>query len=178
MKITPIEISNKRFQKKILGYDDAYVDQFLKELGQQFEQVLIEKNALKEALREKELKLAEYKDREQTLQNTIQTASLMAERMREDSEREAKLITQDAEQRAQMMVRDAKENLKKMYQEIADLKRIRMQFESGFKALINAHLSLIEDSQKIFETQENHILKRHDFALARATLADLNQENL
>ena len=154
MKLTPIEIYQKQFSKKMRGYDDKEVEAFLSELAQQMEQLILEKNALKESLREKELRLAEFKEREYTLQSTIQTASVMSEKMREDAEREAKLIIQDANQRAETIVRDAKDSLRKMYAEISDIKRIRMQFESGFKALINAHLNLIDEGHKVFTAFE------------------------
>lgn len=150
MKLTPIEVYQKTFNKKMRGYDEKEVDAYLSEIAATFEQLLNEKNSLKDSLREKDLRLAEYKEREQTLQSTIQTASHMAEKMREDAGREAKLIVQDAQQKAEAIVRDAKESLRKMYTEISDIKRIRMQFESGFKALINAHLNLIEEGHKVF----------------------------
>jgi cell division initiation protein len=156
MKITPMEIHQKRFTKKMMGYDTKEVENFLSEIATNLEQIISERNSLREAIREKELQLAEYKEREQTLQNTIQTAAVMAEKMREDALREAKLILNDANQKAEVIVRDAKENLRKMYTEIADLKRIRMQFESSFKALMNAHLSLIDEGSKVFQTYDSN----------------------
>jgi len=162
MKITPMEIHQKRFTKKMMGYDPKEVENFLNEIATNYEQMIAERNSLREAIREKELRLAEHKEREQALQNTIQTAAVMAEKMREDAVREAKLILNDANQKAETIVMDAKESLRKMYAEIADLKRIRMQFESSFKALMNAHLSLIEEGSKVFQTydknQANNVL--------------------
>lgn len=158
MKQTPIEIYQKTFNKKMRGYDEKEVETYLNEVAATLEQLLNEKNALKESLREKDLRLAEYKERELTLQSTIQTASQMAEKMREDAGREAKLILQDAQQRADAIVRDAKENLRKMYTEISDIKRIRLQFESGFKALINAHLNLIDEGHKVFTAFDDKTL--------------------
>jgi cell division initiation protein len=46
------------------------------------------------------------------------------------------------------LTRDARDSLKKMYQEISDLKRTRMQFEANLKALAQAHLSLLEQGEK------------------------------
>ena len=129
----------------------------MSELATHLESMIAERISLREALREKEMRLLEYKEREQTLQNAIQTASLMAEKMREDAQREAKLIIQDANQKGEMIIRDAKENLRKMYSEISNIKRIRMQFESSFKALMNAHLNLLEEGNKVFENYENKL---------------------
>ena len=72
----------------------------------------------------------------------------MADRMRQDGEREAKLIISDAQQKAEIIMRDSRDSLKKMYSEITDLKRVRMQFEANLKALAQAHLALIEQGDK------------------------------
>jgi cystathionine beta-lyase family protein involved in aluminum resistance len=47
-----------------------------------------------------------------------------------------------------MIMRDSRDSLKKMYQEITDLKRVRMQFEANLKALAQAHLAIVEQGDK------------------------------
>lgn len=157
MKITPMEIHQKRFTKKMLGYHEKEVETFLAEVATHIETLIAERNSLRDAVRERDLRLAEHKEREQALQNTIQTAAVMAEKMREDAHRESKLILNDANQKAEAIVRDAKDNLRKMYAEIADIKRIRMQFESSFKALVSAHLNLVDEGSKIFQTYDTNV---------------------
>ncbi|MBC7371556.1 MAG: DivIVA domain-containing protein [Bdellovibrionaceae bacterium] len=148
MKITPIDIIHKSFSKKMMGVDSAEVMEFLAQIASQMELLLQERNSMREAMREKELSLMEYKDRDQVLKNTITTASQMTERLRQDADREAKLIIADANQKAEIIMRDSRDSLKKMYQEITDLKRARMQFEANLKALVQAHLSLVEQGEK------------------------------
>lgn len=72
----------------------------------------------------------------------------MVDRFRSDAEREAKLIIADAQNKAEMITRDSRDSLKKIYQEMAEMKRIRMQFEANLKALAQAHLSLVEQGEK------------------------------
>lgn len=148
MKITPIDIAHKSFGKKVMGLDAEEVTGFLQQIAATMENLIQERNNLKEALREKELALAEYKQRDHVLKETITTATQMADRMRTDAEREAKLILADAQQRGEIITRDAKDSLKKLYQELTDLKRARMQFEANLKALAQAHLTLIEQGEK------------------------------
>lgn len=148
MKITPIDIAHKSFGKKMMGLDADEVNDFLQQIAGQMESLIQERNALKEGLREKELSLMEYKDRDQVLKETIQTATQMADRLRQDAEREAKLIIVDAQQKAEIITRDSRDSLKKMYQEVTELKRARMQFEANLKALAQAHLSLLEQGEK------------------------------
>jgi cell division initiation protein len=144
----------------MMGLDADEVTDFLQQIAAQMENLIHEKNALKEALREKELSLLEYKERDQVLKTTIATANQMAERLRQDAEREAKLIVADAQQKAEIITRDSRDSLKKMYQEVTELKRMRMQFEANLKALAQAHLSLLDQGEKYMPQMQlpNHNL--------------------
>ncbi|MNJ92794.1 Septum site-determining protein DivIVA [compost metagenome] len=148
MKITPIDIAHRSFAKKMMGLDAEEVMDFLQQIAGQMESLIQEKNSMKEALREKELSLLEYKERDQVLKETINTATQMAERLRQDAEREAKLIIADAQQKSEIITRDSRDSMKKMYQEVNELKRMRMQFEANLKALAQAHLALLEQGEK------------------------------
>lgn len=148
MKITPIDIAHKSFTKKMFGLEETAVLDFLQDVASQMEELIHERNSLKEAVREKEISLNDYKERDGVLKTTIATASQMSERLRTDAEREAKLIINDAQQKAEAIVRDARESLRGIYQEVSDLKRIRMQFEGNLKALAQAHLTLVDQGEK------------------------------
>ncbi|MFP5518540.1 MAG: DivIVA domain-containing protein [Bdellovibrionia bacterium] len=148
MKITPIDIAHKSFGRKAFGLNQDEVYEYLQAISQAMESLIHERNALKETLREKELSLLEYKERDQVLKNTISTATQMADRLRQDAEREAKLIIADAQQKAEIITRDSRDSLKKTYQEIGDLKKARMQFEVNLKALAQAHIALLEQGEK------------------------------
>ncbi len=126
-----------------MGYDPDEVANFLVEVAQELESVIHERNKVKEALREKELQILEYKDRDRILKDTITTAQRMSEKMKSESDREAQIILQDAHHKAEMIVRDARDSLKNVYRDINDLKRIKLQFEANFKAMIQTHLDLI-----------------------------------
>jgi cell division initiation protein len=149
MRITPIDITHKSFNKKFLGFSAEEVLEFLGQVAQNMEELIHERNSLREALREKELALLEYKEKDQLLKSTLATASQMSDKMRVDAEREAKLIIAEANQRVELMTRDGRDSLKKIYNDIADLKKTRMQFEAQLKAVAVAHLSLLEQGDKI-----------------------------
>ncbi len=148
MKITPVDIAHKNFGKKMLGLDEAEVNDFLQQIAATMEALIHERNSLKELVREKELQLNDHKDRDSVLRSTITTAGQMADRLRVDAEREAKLIIADAQQKAEIITRDSRDSLKKSYQDLSDLKRARMQFEANLKALAQAHLTLLDQGEK------------------------------
>lgn len=149
MKIAPIDIAHKTFSRKMMGLDPQEVTDFLRLVADELEGVIRERNSLKETLRERELTIAEYRERDDLLKSTITTAARMAEKIQSDADREAKLILHDANQKAEMIVRDARDSLKKIYQEITELKRIRMQFENNLRALMQSHLTMLDQGNKV-----------------------------
>lgn len=152
MKIAPIDIAHKDFSRKMMGFDPAEVIEFLTHIAQEMEELIREKNGLKEVLREKELVLMELKEQDQLLKKTLETAAQMAERIRSDADREAKLIINDANYKAEIITRDARDSIKRNYQEINDLKKARIQFESHLRALAQAHLALLDEGAKYIPT--------------------------
>lgn len=148
MKITPIDIAHKNFNKKMFGLDESEVTEFLQQVATAMENLIHERNALKEQVRERDMQLNDHKERDHVLKSTISTAGQMVDRLRTDAEREAKLIIADAQQKAEMITRDSRDSLKKAYQDIADLKRMRLQFEANLKALAQAHLTIVEQGEK------------------------------
>ena len=148
MKYYPAEIQTKTFDRKMMGYDPDQVENFLNIVAAQIEALMNERNTLKELIKDKELDLLNYKDRDQLLQQTMTQATAVTEKMKSDTERECKLIVNDAHQKSEVITRDAKDSLRKIYSEIADLKKSRMQFEANLKAMAQAHLSLLEQADQ------------------------------
>lgn len=146
MKIAPIDIAHKTFARKVMGLDPDEVMDFLRDIADQMEEVIRERNSLKEMSRQKDLQVMEYKERDEALKATIQTATKMSDQIRVDAEREAKLIINDAHHKAELILRDSRDSLKKIYQEIADIKRLRMQFEVNLRSLCHAHIAMVDQS--------------------------------
>lgn len=147
MKYFPKEIAAKIFDRKMMGFDPEQVEDYLVAIAAQMEAMLQENTYLKSTLKDKELDLIHYKDKEQLLQQTMTQATQTTEKMRQDADRDAKLIVQDAHQKAELIVKDAKDSLRKMYQEISELKKSKMQFEANLKAMAQAHLSLLDQGE-------------------------------
>lgn len=147
MKYSPKEIAVKTFDRKMMGYDPDQVENFLVTVAAQLENALNENHLLKEALRSKELEILGYKDRDQLLQQTMTQTTQVTEKMKNDAERDCKLIIQEAHEKASLITQDAKDSLKKIYSEIAELKKNKMQFQANLKAMAQAHLALIDQGE-------------------------------
>ena len=147
MKHYPAEIANKTFDRIMMGFDPDQVKDYLTVVAAQLEALIIEKKTLSDELRDKNLQLLEHKDHEQVLKSAITQTTEITAKMRDETERECQLVLNDAHQKAEIIIQDAKNNLRKIYQEVSDLKKSKMQFEANLKAMVQAHLSLLEQTE-------------------------------
>jgi cell division initiation protein len=184
MRIAPIDIAHKTFHRKMMGFDPDEVMDFLRLVAEELESMTKERNSLKEALRDKELQIGEYRERDELLKSTITTATRMSEKMQVDAEREAKLIINDANQKAEMIIRESRDSLKRIYSDISELKKVRMQFENNLKALVHSHMTMLDQAQKIMpnpviEPKISSEIREMDEATAlKAKITEAIQKNL
>ena len=181
MKIAPIDIAHKTFARKMMGYDPDEVTEFLRSIADEMEAVIRSRNELREALREKELAILEYKERDDLLKNTITTATKMSDKIQNDAERESRLIINDAKQKAEMIIRDSRDSLRKIFTDINELKKVRMQFENNVRAVVQSHLSMLDQGHKVmpnpdyqaegleFKEEDQAITENVQRAVAKAT---------
>ncbi len=171
MKIAPIDIAHKNFTRRMMGVDPIEVTDFLRQIAEEMEALIRDRNILRESVREKELAILEYRERDELLKNTITTATKMSDRIQQDAERESRLILNDAKQQAEMIVRDARDSLKKMFQEIAELKKIRMQYENNLRALVQSHIAMMDQGHKIMPDPDLGIVQASATAAAASVPA-------
>jgi len=144
MKITPLDIRQKRFESALRGYDKREVEAFLELVAAEFEEVVKENIALKEEQKRTQAKLEAHQERERTLQETMVTAQRISEDMKTAAKKEAEIVLADAEQQAEKIVQSAHQKLVQVVEDINELKRQRVQFESQVRSVIEAHAKLLE----------------------------------
>jgi cell division initiation protein len=154
MKVAPIDIAHKSFNRKMMGLDPQEVTDFLRQISDEMESLIRDRNNLREQMREKDLQIIEFRERDELLKSTITTATRMSEKLQADAEREARLIISDAKQQGEMIIRDARDSLKKIFSEITELKKIRMQYENNLRALVQSHLTMMDQGQKVMPDPE------------------------
>jgi cell division initiation protein len=144
MNITPLDITQKQFRKAFRGCDREEVEAFLSLVAVEFEALVKEVNALREAGQHKDDELAEHRSRERALQETLVTAQKASEEIRDAARKEAEITIADAELQAEKIVQGAHARFLRIVDDINELKRQRVQFESSLRMLVDSHLKLIE----------------------------------
>jgi cell division initiation protein len=144
MNITPLDITQKQFKKALRGFDPEEVDGFLALVAAEFEALVKEVMALREDNQRKAEEIADHKGRERALQETLVTAQRASEEIRDAARKEAEITIADAELQAEKIVQGAHSRFLRIVDDINELKRQRVQFEAGLRALVDSHLKLIE----------------------------------
>jgi cell division initiation protein len=172
MKLTPLEVKQKKFRTVFRGAEVQEVEEFLQIAAEDMEDLVRENNDLKERLHRAEERLEEYKGREQSLKETLLTAQKMAEDVKSIAEREAKNILSNAELEGERVVQQAMNRRERMITEIHDLKRQKVQFESSLRSAIDVHLQMLdalkEHEQARPEDENLTYLKRRSAELQQA----------
>jgi cell division initiation protein len=144
MKISPMDIQQQQFKGKMFGGLDAEdVDIFLQSVAGEMEELIRENGELKERLNRNATAIAEMEARESQLRETMLAAQRITEEMKANAQKEAHLVVSEAELKGERIVADAERRLIDLHNQIQELRRDKVQFESGFKGLLDTYYKLL-----------------------------------
>lgn len=144
MKMTPLDIRQKRFEVQMRGYSKKEVEAFLELTAGEFEEVVRENISLKEELKRVQARLEQHLEREKALQETMVTAQRISEDVKAQAKKEAEVVIAEAELQADKIVAGANNRLIDLVRELTELKRQKVQFESHLESLIESHRKLLD----------------------------------
>lgn len=165
MKITPLDLQQYAFRKKPWnGLDPDDVKGFLELVRVEMEELLRENHALKDELKRTVQRLAEFKEREQTLKDTLLTAQRLCDDLKSQAGKEADTIIAGAEVKAQEIVQQASQRAAKLQGEIRELRRQKVQFEENLKSQLLSHMKMLgldeEKQSDLFEEKIAFLAKK------------------
>jgi len=144
MNISPLDIQQQQFKGKMLGgLDPTDVDAFLQMVAAEMETLIRENGELKEQARKVSLQIEEFSQREVTLRDTILAAQKITEEMKSNAQKEATLLISEAELKGERIVADAENRLLQLKNQIHEVKRQKLQFESNLKSALESHLKML-----------------------------------
>jgi cell division initiation protein len=162
MKVTPLDLRQAQLRVTMRGYDRNEVDALLNEVADDYEQALREADRLHQELLRLEAIVAEHREHERNLRNTLLTAQRLADEIREHAEQEGRRILDEAESRAEMVFQQTQGRIEEVQREIDGLKLKRRDVETTLQATIatlrNALEFVREQEQK--EREDKILLHR------------------
>jgi len=144
MKISPMDIQQQQFKGKMFGgLDSEDVDSFLQSVAGEMEELIRVNGELKEQLNRNASAIAEMEGREAQLRETLLAAQRITEEMKLNAQKEAHLVVSEAELKGERIVADAEKKLIELNNQVQELRREKVQFESGFKGLLDTYYKLL-----------------------------------
>lgn len=142
--ITPMDIHNKTFSKKLRGYADDEVNSFLDEVASDYERIYREHREMEEQMDTLKAKLANYEKMETTMSSTLVMAQETAENVKTTAKKEAEVIVREAQNRAARIVSDAEVARRKMNADVVKTEGDMNLYIEKLLANFNSALSLIQ----------------------------------
>ena len=135
MRYTPVELRHVRISRGFFGYRRDETNRMLEDVADSFEEVWSERGELVDKLEETEKQLADFKEREVLLANTLISAEKAATDAKELARREAELILSEAHQEARSITRTALAQREHLF---AEARRV--------ETLLRSALGIVEES--------------------------------
>lgn len=107
--ITPMDIHNKTFSKGLRGYSEEEVNDFLRQIVTDYEQIYREHREMEEEMDQMKLKLSNYERISDTMTATLQLAKDTAENVKKNAKRNAEILISNAKMEGDRQVKDAED---------------------------------------------------------------------
>jgi cell division initiation protein len=153
--ISKIDLLNRKFSKKMWGYAPDEVDQVMQEVAEMLGAVAEERKSLLKKVKRVEFSMEEFRQRDETLRDTLMSTQKMVEDIKVGAQREAQLILDEARSKAESMVQQGHTRLAQLYEDIENLKRQRSQFEIQLRGLIETHMRMLSSDDPAESRLEN-----------------------
>ncbi len=148
MAMTPVELRNVKFEKKLRGYNPMEVENVLNEIAGELERLIDANNALQRQILSQEERLKQFQNLEKSIKETLLTAQQAAEEKRKAADRSTEIQIREAETVCVEMKQKALSEVETMKFELASLKMQKVRFVAELRSLIDTHRKLLEEKSQ------------------------------
>lgn len=136
MHITPLDLRQQHFRTAMRGFDKTEVTALLIEAADDYEAALQEAAHHRQDVARLEGQVAEHREHERNLRNTLLTAQRLADEIGANAQTHAATIIKDAEARASLVLDKALSRMEDVQREIDGLRLKRREAETAVESLI------------------------------------------
>lgn len=151
MKVTPLEIRQKQFEKKTFGgLDKDEVQAYLNSLSLAWEKMIEEQTALRARMENAEREAEKLREMEAALYKTVKSAEETSQKTVEHSAQQAQLIVQEARLKAETLIQEARWKAGKAMEQAEDFTRKSYNEMVGQVKVLEVELRHIENLKDTF----------------------------
>lgn len=143
--LAPHELKNKQFQKTFKGYNPQEVDEYLEFLLEKYTEAYRENNELERKLRIVVTNLDEIKDEEESIRNTLISAQKMAEKIINDANDRADVITGAIKDRCDGVIAEFRQQLQAEKEKAWVMRTRIIDFKKELYELYGKHINELKD---------------------------------
>ncbi|MCZ7609170.1 MAG: DivIVA domain-containing protein [Ignavibacterium sp.] len=144
MKISPLEIRQQEFTKKMRGFDPDEVQSFLESLADEVQRLSEENDTLKSEVENLTEQINEYKKIEKNLQDTLLKAQENSTKSFEAAKKQTNLMLKEAELKAAQIIEKARESTNDIRNAVVNLREEKDLIIAKLKAIVNSQANLLE----------------------------------
>jgi cell division initiation protein len=136
MRITPLEIRQKAFERVLRGYDKDEVNAYLQSLSQEWERMQDDIKEIRIKYEATEREVSKLREVESSLYKTLKTAEDTGANVIDQANKTAELILREAQMKADAMVNESRSKAKNAMEEAEYLsKQLLAEMEERLKSL-------------------------------------------
>lgn len=142
--LTPLDIETKTFKASFGKYKREEIDNFLKQVADDYKELYMERIALKDKVMALTEAVSRYKSMEEVLQSSIVVAQSTGEEVKRTASDKAKNIIEDAEIKANAIIVDAQQKVSRIDMEMSNMKIQLSNYRKQMEQILKNALDIVE----------------------------------
>ncbi|MFA0962792.1 DivIVA domain-containing protein [Roseivirga sp. BDSF3-8] len=157
MKVTPLEIRQKTFEKVFRGYDKDEVNAFLLTLSQEWERLVDEHKEMRIKLENSREEVEKLREVESSLFKTLKTAEDTGANMIEQANKTAELHLKETQMKADGLLNDAKNRARAIMEEAESKSRQVLEHMEDDARHLEDNCRKLEDYRDTLLSEMRHL---------------------
>lgn len=143
--LTPLAIDEQQFGRQFKGYDVDEVDDFLEQVANDYETLMINNKEQEDKIRELEVKLEALTANQGLLQETLVIAKKSADEIVRKAEEEAEAIKKEAKEYVNERTGNIEDIIEKKQEILSKLEADTEMYKTKLQAMLIAQLDLLKN---------------------------------
>ena len=132
-RLTPVDILNKRFSRRISGYYAAETDEFMRQVAADMEAILVENAAQREQIAALDREMTRYRSLENTMRDALVLGQKAADEIRDAARAQAAAQLESAQQKVDLL-----------HEQTERLRLDRRRITHEMKALLESQIAWLD----------------------------------